>query len=67
MRSGSLSVTAMLDFSGEANTSIHDLEEDDTARELICHHKLKSDGEMVYVTMRICCVNVRVYVIYSAG
>ena len=30
-QSGSLSVTAMLDFSGEANTSIHGLEEDDTA------------------------------------
>ena len=29
--SGSLSVNAMLDFSGEANTSIHDLGEDDTA------------------------------------
>ena len=30
--SGSLSVTAMLDFSGKANTSIHVLGEDDTAR-----------------------------------
>ena len=29
--SGSLSVTAMLDFSGKANTSIHGLGEDDTA------------------------------------
>ena len=29
--SGSLSVTAMLDFSGKANTSIHGLEEVDTA------------------------------------
>ena len=33
--SGSLSVTAMLDFSGKANTSIHGLGEDDTA---IPHH-----------------------------
>ena len=30
--SGSLSVTAMLDFSGKANTSIHGLGEDDTAK-----------------------------------
>ena len=30
--SGSLSVTAMLDFSGKANTSIHGIGEDDTAR-----------------------------------
>ena len=30
--SGSLSVTAMLEFSGEANTSIHGLGEDDTAK-----------------------------------
>ena len=30
--SGSLSVTAMLDFSGMANTSIHGLGEDDTAK-----------------------------------
>ena len=29
--SGSLSITAMLDFSGNANTSIHGLGEDDTA------------------------------------
>ena len=29
--SGSLSVTAMLDLSGKANTSIHGLGEDDTA------------------------------------
>ena len=29
--SGSLPVTAMLDFSGKANTSIHVLEKDDTA------------------------------------
>ena len=29
--SGSLSGTAMSDFSGKANTSIHGLEEDDTA------------------------------------
>ena len=29
--SGSLSVTAMLDFSGKANTSIHGIREDDTA------------------------------------
>ena len=29
--SGSLSVTAMLDFSGKANTSIHGLGEDNTA------------------------------------
>ena len=30
--SESLSVTAMLDFSGKANTSIHGLGEDDTAK-----------------------------------
>ena len=30
--SGSLSVSAMLDYSGEANTSIHGLGEDDTAK-----------------------------------
>ena len=30
--SGSLSVTTMLNFSGEANTSIHGLGEDDTAK-----------------------------------
>ena len=30
--SGSLSVTAMLDFSGKANTPIHGLGEDDTAK-----------------------------------
>ena len=30
--SGSFSVTAMLDFSGEANTSIHGIGEDDTVR-----------------------------------
>ena len=30
--SGSLSVTAMLDFSGKANTSIHGLGQDDTAK-----------------------------------
>ena len=29
--SGSLSVTAMLDFSGQANTSIHGFGEEDTA------------------------------------
>ena len=32
---GSLSVTAMLDFSGKANTSIHGLGEDDTANHRI--------------------------------
>ena len=38
--SGSLSVTAMLDFSGKANTSIHGLGEDDTAsRQLPCKAK----------------------------
>ena len=33
--SGSLSVTAMLDISGKANTSIHGLGEDDTARKVL--------------------------------
>ena len=43
---------------------------DGLAWELICHHKIKSDGGMVYVTMRICCVDVRVHIyviIYSVG
>ena len=35
--SGSVSVTAMLDFSGKANTSIHGLGEDDTATSTMCY------------------------------
>ena len=31
LESGTLSITAMSDFSGKANTSIHGFEEDDTA------------------------------------
>ena len=42
--SGSLSATAMLDFSGKANTSIHGLVEDDTASmELVLHVGIISD------------------------
>ena len=37
LASGSLSVTAMLDFSGKANTSIHGLGEDDTATSTMCY------------------------------
>ena len=38
--SGSLSVTAMLDFSGKANSPIHGLGEDDLANQL--HYPLKN-------------------------
>ena len=48
--SGSLSVTAMLDFSGKADTSIHGLGEDDTANEWQQPQTLKRHSPTVFLS-----------------
>ena len=52
--SGSLSVAAMLDFSGKANTSIHGLGEDDTAMFGVASPKAGWSGLSIIVSLFVC-------------
>ena len=49
LRSGSLSVTAILDFSGKANTSIHGLGEDDTATLFVAEYAERRHYDTLFV------------------
>ena len=49
LRSGSLSVTAILNFSGKANTSIHGLGEDDTETLLVAEYAERRHYDTLYV------------------